>query len=76
MVGKFVSRNRKKITLKRAFAIVIRQTIQEANKGILNDIFCMRTINKTSADKGEKAPFETIDKLLPSVGTTRTNAID
>jgi hypothetical protein len=73
IISQFVSCNREEVGLQVPFLIVIRQTVQEANKGFLNDVFRLRTVAETTAGKCQEATFVPVDQPLPGIGITRTD---
>src|SRR5690606_5592046 len=76
MVGQFVRTDRKQVAFERPLAVEVRQAVEKAEKGFLDDVFAGRATAEAAFDKSEEPPFVPGDQVGPSCCFALTYAID
>ncbi len=76
MVGQLVRRDGEEVGLQFAFVVVVRQTIQKADEGFLDEVVAGIGIFDATVEEGAEAAFEAGDELPPGVGVSLADRLD
>src|SRR5260370_15722855 len=71
LIGDLVTGDRKKIRLKFAAIVEVRQAGQKSDKGLLNHVLAQVSVVQPMADECQQASLETGDELFPGLGVAR-----
>ena len=59
-----------------AFVVVVRQTVEETDEGLLHEIVAGIGILDAAMEEGAEPPFIAIDELPPRVGVALADRLD
>ena len=76
MVGQLIGTNREQIAFEGASSIKVRETIDEADKRFLNDVFADSTTANAAFDKRQQTTFVAGDQIIPRVTISAADSLN